>query len=67
MPQAAKIKKAGAMREAGGLTANQVARTERQRNSQTAQTIKGWVTELKERKRALRTSAVRVIQSLEST
>lgn len=67
MPQAAKVIKAGAIGESDGLTDNQVARTERQRNSQTTQTIKGWVAELKERKRALRTSAVRVIRSLEST
>ena len=67
MLQAVKIKKARTERNVNYLTAHQVARAERQRDNRTAHTIKGWVTELKERKRALRTSANSVIRSLEST
>jgi transcription initiation factor IIE alpha subunit len=67
MPQAVKIKKAGTKRDVNYLTDNQVARAERQRDNRTAHTIKGWVAELKERKNALRTSANRVIRTLEST
>jgi len=66
MRRVVKIKKGSTLGKGNDSIADQVARTEQQRDRETANTIKGWIAELEERKRSLRISAARLIRSFES-
>jgi len=66
MPRTVKIKEGDTIDKVNSSTADHIARTERQRDRETANKIKEWVGELQDRKRALRLSASSLIRSFES-
>lgn len=61
-----RIIKRGALNGTNGFSANPTGKSERQRERENVETVKGWVADWEQRKRSLHDAAILVLRSLES-
>ena len=66
MQSGIKIIKRGTGDNKNGLSDNQLEKTDRQLDRETANTVKSWVAEWEARNRALKTAAASLLRSLEN-
>ena len=60
-----RIIKRGALNGINGFTANPTAKSDRQRERETVETVKAWVADWEQRKRSLHDAAILVLRSID--